>query len=264
MLSLRMITPWMDKYVEAFNSNLALDKSQLKQRADKVIDEAADALLADGGASTYRRLLEETALVLHVSGDDETARQALFHAMSLDDAQAPHSNAFLRALTARTIFVLIALYARDQDGADVDEHRRRAGVDAALGRVEGNVVDAEPGDAADQQPWPVLSARPVRRSCRQHRAQHQAADQQPAERQRAGREVVAEVADRHEGGGPEDDGHERGRPRQQPARRGDGLGRRGGGSGGGAHGVRLGRSSDSAWREMDVALGNNAATRVGA
>jgi RimJ/RimL family protein N-acetyltransferase len=50
---------------------------------------------------------------------------------------------------------------RDQDRPDVDEHGGGAGVDASLGRVERHVVDAEPPEAADQQPWPVLSARPA-------------------------------------------------------------------------------------------------------
>ena len=38
---------------------------------------------------------------------------------------------------------------RDQDRADVDQHRRRAGVQMLLGGVERDVVDAEPAHAAD-------------------------------------------------------------------------------------------------------------------
>jgi len=115
LINLRVIAPWVEKYAEAFNTQLALDEAQLKQRGDKVIDEAADALLAENGAAVYRRLLEEAALTLSINGGDALAKQALYHALSLTDGQSPHENPFLRALTARSIFVLIALYARDQE-----------------------------------------------------------------------------------------------------------------------------------------------------
>jgi hypothetical protein len=115
LINLQVIAPWVRKYAEAFNTTLALDEAQLKQRGDKVIDEAADALLAESGAVVYRRLLEESALALHLHGDDTTARQALYHALSLSEDQPPHENPFLRAMTARSIFILIALMAEEED-----------------------------------------------------------------------------------------------------------------------------------------------------
>jgi hypothetical protein len=120
LINLRVIAPWVEKYAEAFNTTLALDEAQLKQRADKVIDEAADTLLAESGVKVYRRLLEEAALALHLQGGDygQIARQALYQALTLEDAQNPSAIPFLRALTARSIYVLIALYAHEQDDLD--------------------------------------------------------------------------------------------------------------------------------------------------
>ena len=40
---------------------------------------------------------------------------------------------------------------RDEDGADGDDERGRAGVDLLLAGVEGDVVGAEPGDAGEQE-----------------------------------------------------------------------------------------------------------------
>ena len=53
---------------------------------------------------------------------------------------------------------------RDQDRADVDQHRRRAGVQVLLGGVERHVVDAEPAHAADgeQRPLPRGGPHPAR------------------------------------------------------------------------------------------------------
>ena len=69
----------------------------------------------ENGAAVYRRLLEEAALTLSINGDDALAKLAHYHAQSLADEDTPHENPFLRALTARSIFVLIALYAREQE-----------------------------------------------------------------------------------------------------------------------------------------------------
>ncbi len=114
LINLRVIAPWMDKFVEAHQTTIALDEAQLKVRGEKVIDEAADSLLQGSGAATYRRLLEEAALALYLGGQEELARQAFYHALSLVKGQEPHALPFLRVLTSRSIYVLIALYAREQ------------------------------------------------------------------------------------------------------------------------------------------------------
>ena len=91
---------------------------------------------------------------------------------------------------------------RDQQRPDVDQHRRGAGVQVPFGGVERHVVDAEPADPAadEQRPLPAGRAHPV--TAREQQAQHDGADQQPAERQGPGREVGAHRTDRDEGRGP--------------------------------------------------------------
>jgi len=121
LINLRIIAPWAEKYIESHQSAIALDEAQMKQRAEKVIDEAADALLSGSGSTVYRRLLEESALTLHLAGQEELARQTLYQALTLQNGQEPHAQPFLRALTARSIFVLIALYAREEEAALASE-----------------------------------------------------------------------------------------------------------------------------------------------
>jgi len=127
LINLRIIAPWAEKYIQSHDSTLALDEAQLKQRADKVIDEAADSLLSGSGSSVYKRLLEESALALHLSGQDELARQTLYQALTLDSSKEPHAQPFLRSLTARSIFVLIALYAREEEEVAAAEEQAAQG-----------------------------------------------------------------------------------------------------------------------------------------
>ena len=73
----------------------------------------------------------------------------------------------------------------DEYGADLDEHRRRRRVDALFGGVERDVVDREPEhpDAEDLNPLRTVGFDPS--APREHEcAQDEAADQQPAERER--------------------------------------------------------------------------------
>ena len=100
----------------------------------------------------------------------------------------------------------------DQDRADVDEHRGGARVDVALGLVERDVVDRRTRgrrrarDAARR----ARGGSGARRDGDQG-AERDAADQQPAERERAGGEVVAGGADPDERRRPERHGRQRGR-----------------------------------------------------
>ena len=84
---------------------------------------------------------------------------------------------------------------RDHDRADVDQHGRRAGVDAAFGLVQRDAVDAEKQHAEGDDPQQV--APPGQRFAPQsgRGAEHDQADQQPAERQRARGQPLAGVAD---------------------------------------------------------------------
>jgi hypothetical protein len=123
-LELREVAPWEEKFMELQQSTLVLDDSQRKARGDKVVDEAADALLPPEVIVAYRRILEEQALALHLSDQEELARQALYHAQGCVEGETAHEVPFLRTLTARSIFVVIALRAQQEEE---EEKRQTAG-----------------------------------------------------------------------------------------------------------------------------------------
>lgn len=115
LLNLSLLPPWIDKIYEAHNSPLALDEAQKVQRGEKVIDEATDALLGEEGILVYRQMLEESALVFHLAGAETEAKQTLYHALSFEDGVQPHAIPFARALTSRSLYVLISLYAKEAE-----------------------------------------------------------------------------------------------------------------------------------------------------
>jgi len=121
VLDPRAVEPWEVKYFETQQSPLALEPDQLKQRGDAVIDEAADALLPSNEIARWRHRLEETALVLHLVGRTEEAQRAIYHASTMSDSAA-HDISFARFLTLRSIYVVIAVKARQEE----DEERRDA------------------------------------------------------------------------------------------------------------------------------------------
>jgi hypothetical protein len=87
---------------------------------------------------------------------------------------------------------------RDQDRPCVDEHRRGARIDLPLGAVEDDVVEPEPEHAAEGEQRQV-APRGQRLAPHEHEhAECGARDEQPAERERPGREVVARRADADE------------------------------------------------------------------
>lgn len=123
----------------------------------------------------------------------------------------------------------------DDHRCHVHQQRGRARVEVPLGRVQREVVDAEPGRAPDhdrrQQPsagqgWAGSGSAGADHG--QDRGQGQGPDQHPSQGQRARRQVVADGADAHEGRGPEHDGGGRGGERQQsrPGRGAHRVGRR--------------------------------------
>ena len=114
MLELREVDPWEEKFFESQQSRLVLDKTQVAERGERIIDEAADALMLTDRISDYGTRLEETAYVLHILGREDQAKEALYHAIGLRDNLPAHSLAFARALVKRSIFVVIALKAEQE------------------------------------------------------------------------------------------------------------------------------------------------------
>ena len=99
---------------------------------------------------------------------------------------------------------------RDQDRADVDEHRRRAGIHTLLGLVENGVVEPEPEHAARHEQRKLRATRPASSAGERERAEQKASDGEPAQAQRAGRQVLPRGTDADEGRRPEDDRDEGG------------------------------------------------------
>jgi hypothetical protein len=98
----------------------------------------------------------------------------------------------------------------DQDRPDVDEHRGGAGVDSPLARVQGDVVGGEPEEAAETDQRQVARARERLPPCEDEQPEDQAADEEPAERERRGREVVACGSDPDERRRPQHEGDRHG------------------------------------------------------
>jgi hypothetical protein len=73
---------------------------------------------------------------------------------------------------------------RDEDRADVHEHRRRARIHSLLGLVQGQVVEPEPEDAADDDARPVAATRKPATLKEDEDAEQSASDREPAEAER--------------------------------------------------------------------------------
>ncbi len=115
MLDLDEIDPWEERFFASQQqSNIVLDKSQVAERGERIIDEATDALIPPELISDYRTRLEETAYVLQMAGREEQARETLYHALDLRETLPAHAQPFLRALVKRSIFVMIALKAEQE------------------------------------------------------------------------------------------------------------------------------------------------------
>ncbi len=106
----------------------------------------------------------------------------------------------------------------DQDRGELDQHGGGAGIDVLLTGIQRDVVDAEPGDPdqRDQRPFAAGHLHPLLAD--HQSAQHHGRDDQPAEAQRAGRDVAGDEPDHHERRRPGHHGEGR-REHDQPVRR---------------------------------------------
>ncbi|HXG25154.1 MAG TPA: hypothetical protein VNJ09_11405 [Chthonomonadales bacterium] len=103
-----VVVPWAEKLRESQETRLVLNESQLMQRAERIIDDATDAVFDKSTREDYRYRLEETALVLYLADRKEEAKEALYHALSLRDGIPPHAIPFARHITRRTLMAIIA------------------------------------------------------------------------------------------------------------------------------------------------------------
>ena len=95
----------------------------------------------------------------------------------------------------------------DEDRPDVDQQRGDAGIERVLGGVQRDVVDGEPQDPAEDDSAPRPPRRQRLAPDQHQQPQGEAADQEPAERERAGLKAAPGVADPDERRGPQDHRH---------------------------------------------------------
>lgn len=100
--------PWAEKLRESQETRLVLNESQLLQRAERIIDDATDAVFDEATREDYRYRLEETALILYLADHKEEAREALHHALSLREGIPSHAIPFARHITRRTLMAILA------------------------------------------------------------------------------------------------------------------------------------------------------------
>lgn len=110
-LGMEAVAQWEERYFDAVQSKFAVDQAQREALGDKVIEEAADALLDAKALRALRRALEEQATVMQLAGKTPEAKQALFHALSIDPEQPAHTNPFVTFYVKRSIFVVMAYKA---------------------------------------------------------------------------------------------------------------------------------------------------------
>ena len=121
LIDIELVVPWEEKYWEAVQTSLVLDHHQRLKRGDAVVDEAADALINPAEIQILRRRLEEEALVLHLNGHLDVAKSALYHALSLNEATPAHKIEFTRLLALRSIHLVMALKAEQEDEPPEDQ-----------------------------------------------------------------------------------------------------------------------------------------------
>lgn len=99
---------WAERLKESQETRLFLNESQLLQRAERVVDDATDAVFEKATLEDYRYRLEETALILYLADHKEEAKEALHHALRLREGIPPHAIPFARHITRRTLMAIIA------------------------------------------------------------------------------------------------------------------------------------------------------------
>jgi hypothetical protein len=120
-LAMRAVVDWEEKYFAAIQSRFAVDQAQRETLGDKVLEEAADDLLDGAALKALRTSLEEQASVLHLAGLEAEAKQALFHALSIDPDKPARTNPFVLFYIKRSIFVVMAYKAEQEPESEGEE-----------------------------------------------------------------------------------------------------------------------------------------------
>ncbi len=117
LVDLKDLAPWVEKLIDASESRLVLDDAQKNQRAERVADDAADALLTEEALARWRRRLEDSAMVLHRAGCPQDAAEAFYQALSLQEVHTAHLAPFARAMVKRSFNVALAMLQKEEEPA---------------------------------------------------------------------------------------------------------------------------------------------------
>ena len=92
------------------------------EKMEKIVDEAADALMDSGEIASIKLSLQHSAYLFLLNGNLAGAKQAALHASRLDPETAASRQSFLSKLTSRSILFCMAIKAaqeplpEEQDG----------------------------------------------------------------------------------------------------------------------------------------------------
>jgi hypothetical protein len=99
-----LLSPFANKLKELSESRLVISQSSQLERVEQIYREAATELFTAETRERYRRLLEESALLLHLEGREQEAKRAFAVALDLDkEIGAFTENNFILGLVKRSI-----------------------------------------------------------------------------------------------------------------------------------------------------------------
>lgn len=106
-LALDEIVPWFGPWVNAGVSELELSDSVIRERQDRVLDEATPRLITPEARARYQRRLELSAYVLYRRGQEATARRTLYFAQVLASEALVEQIPFARIVVERTLLAAV-------------------------------------------------------------------------------------------------------------------------------------------------------------
>jgi len=109
------MAPAMERLAAVLDSKLVLEEHQKRERVDRMLAEAADELLTGEEMARWQRRLEDSAFVLHFAGNEDAAKRAVKHALSISPEQPPREQPFFVNLVERSLALVYAMLERHQE-----------------------------------------------------------------------------------------------------------------------------------------------------
>lgn len=108
------VFPWVQAWEQAEQSLVVLSDAVKEERRQKVVTEAVQARMTPEMRALYTDRLEGSADILQRRSEEQAARQALYHALSLADNGPVEQVPFARALVERTLEAAVAMLKERQ------------------------------------------------------------------------------------------------------------------------------------------------------